>query len=283
MKFEAKYIANYFFIIGLFCLFLNDHFLKVTYGNWFTGKLSDVAGVFILPFFLSYFFPKYLKLNLLFTALFFTFWKLPISEGFIHLYNQISLIGITRIVDYTDLLVLAVLPFSYKLLYKIKNKQISIGVFQNAPQFVLVMITSVIFMATSPPKSHYFTESSGNLRFNTSIKVSEDEDTILEKLRNDSIVVKRDSLLIRELKHFSAKEYSEKKNENSYYIVKELQLGIEIIKDVQFSFYTSDKGKTKLYLNAMNVSERLMDSLGYEVLRKQYQDKIKQRFKLAID
>lgn len=28
---------------------VNDHVLKARYGNWFTGKLSDAAGVFVLP------------------------------------------------------------------------------------------------------------------------------------------------------------------------------------------------------------------------------------------
>ncbi|MFC7357160.1 hypothetical protein ACFQO1_05650 [Jejudonia soesokkakensis] len=283
MKFEAKYIFNHFFIIGLMLLFFNDHFLKETYGNWFTGKLSDVAGVFILPFFLSYFFPKYIKQNILFTVLFFVFWKLPISDGCIDLYNQFAPIGITRVVDYTDLFVIAVLPFSYIVLYWIKNKNSSIEIFQKIPQFTLIIIATVVFMATSPPKSHYFTESSGNLRFNTSLKISEDEQIILKKLKNESILVRKDSLLIKELHHFSAAEYSEKKHEYRYYIVDELTLDNEVIEDVQFSFYTSEKEKTKLYLNAMNVTENLMDSLGYSALQKRYQNKIKQRFKTAID
>lgn len=28
---------------------VNDHVLKMRYGNWFTGKLSDAAGVFVFP------------------------------------------------------------------------------------------------------------------------------------------------------------------------------------------------------------------------------------------
>ncbi|MGE0763789.1 MAG: hypothetical protein AB7N80_10970 [Bdellovibrionales bacterium] len=32
-------------------LILNDHFLKYRYGNWWTGKISDFAGLFFAPLF----------------------------------------------------------------------------------------------------------------------------------------------------------------------------------------------------------------------------------------
>lgn len=37
--------------IGL--LLLNDHYLKARYGNWWTGKLSDFAGMIFFPFLLQ--------------------------------------------------------------------------------------------------------------------------------------------------------------------------------------------------------------------------------------
>lgn len=36
-------------LIGVAVVVLNDHVLKDRYGNWFTGKLSDAAGVFVFP------------------------------------------------------------------------------------------------------------------------------------------------------------------------------------------------------------------------------------------
>ena len=32
---------------------VNDHYLKYEYANWWTGKLSDFAGVFFFPLFLT--------------------------------------------------------------------------------------------------------------------------------------------------------------------------------------------------------------------------------------
>ncbi len=37
------------FLLALAVLALNDHVLKWQFGTWWTGKLSDVAGVFLLP------------------------------------------------------------------------------------------------------------------------------------------------------------------------------------------------------------------------------------------
>ena len=36
-------------IVSIAILILNDHLLKPTYGNWLTGKLSDLAGLVFFP------------------------------------------------------------------------------------------------------------------------------------------------------------------------------------------------------------------------------------------
>ena len=36
-------------VVSLLMLVVNDHVLKVEYGNWLTGKLSDVAGLAFFP------------------------------------------------------------------------------------------------------------------------------------------------------------------------------------------------------------------------------------------
>ncbi len=45
---------NHAFIMGLVVLFLNDHIFKLEYSNWLTGKLSDLAGLLILPMIISF-------------------------------------------------------------------------------------------------------------------------------------------------------------------------------------------------------------------------------------
>ena len=40
----AASILSPWFLISVLLLLINDHLLKDLYGNWVTGKLSDVAG-----------------------------------------------------------------------------------------------------------------------------------------------------------------------------------------------------------------------------------------------
>lgn len=107
-------ITSPFFIIGVIVLFINDFYLKQFYGNFITGKLSDVAGLFVFPIFLTYFLPNHKKKIFIITALSFVFWKLPIADYFIDLFNHIFFFKISRTIDYTDYFALLILPFSYQ-------------------------------------------------------------------------------------------------------------------------------------------------------------------------
>jgi hypothetical protein len=42
-------IAHPLCVAAIVTLVVNDHYLKAAYGNWFTGKLSDVAGLMFFP------------------------------------------------------------------------------------------------------------------------------------------------------------------------------------------------------------------------------------------
>lgn len=121
------------FLVGLVVLVLNDHYFKSACPNWFTGKVSDFAGLFILPIFLTSLSDKSIRFNYLLTALIFTIWKSPLVEPLITMGNQIG-IPLHRTVDFTDLIALAVLPLSYSYLRTISlsgglNKKLAINSF----------------------------------------------------------------------------------------------------------------------------------------------------------
>lgn len=101
------------FLTGLFILLLNDLYLKGVYPNWFTGKLSDFAGLFIFPLFLSLFNSKRIWLNYLFSAVFFVFWKSDLSTDFLLFTNKLFHTEFSRVIDYSDWIALFILPFSY--------------------------------------------------------------------------------------------------------------------------------------------------------------------------
>jgi TRAP-type mannitol/chloroaromatic compound transport system permease small subunit len=48
MKNKLQLLLHPVFILSLACLLLNDFYWKYEYHNWFTGKLSDLTGLFVL-------------------------------------------------------------------------------------------------------------------------------------------------------------------------------------------------------------------------------------------
>ena len=131
------------FLVGLFILLLNDHFLKTNFPGYLTGKLSDFAGLFIFPIFLSVLFPKHIRLCYGLTAIGFIYWKLPWSATLLSLFNQHSFLTLHKIPDYDDLLALSILPLSYLYAKAPKNPLF--------PQFYSIpfSIAIVAFLATS--------------------------------------------------------------------------------------------------------------------------------------
>ncbi len=101
------------FLISLLTLLANDLLLKEVFHNWFTGKLSDFAGLFVFPLFWIGLFPNYRKTIIAITALGFVYWKTPYADSFIELWNTHLFFKVGRINDYTDFLALASLPLAY--------------------------------------------------------------------------------------------------------------------------------------------------------------------------
>src|SRR5688572_12522313 len=95
------------FIISLIVLLLNDFYWKHEYGNWLTGKLSDFAGLIVFPIFLGEVFKRISKIFIIiFTVLFFAWWKSPLSQPLINIFSSFD-VQLHRTIDYTDLLAMA--------------------------------------------------------------------------------------------------------------------------------------------------------------------------------
>jgi hypothetical protein len=112
-KIKFELLTSELFVLGIIVLVLNDFYLKYEFHNIITGKLSDFAGLFVFPFFVSIFLPKHLLKVYIGTALFFVFWKLEISNDFIAFISDFSNMAFYRTVDISDLVALSILPFSY--------------------------------------------------------------------------------------------------------------------------------------------------------------------------
>ena len=145
MKGSSK-LGNPLFIIAVLILVLNDWYLKYHYTGWFTGKLSDFAGLFAFPFFLSAFFAGRSKIIYGFTLLLFVAWKTPLAQPVIDYLNNIG-VPTWRTVDYTDYLALMILPlslycFNHSANYALKPVLLNI----------VIICSSLAFMATTRPK-----------------------------------------------------------------------------------------------------------------------------------
>ena len=100
-------------LISLALLLLNDFYLKATYGNWLTGKLSDFAGIFLVAVLGCILFPQRKGIVSVAVVAFFVYWKSSFSEPFIATLNAWGAPGFRRVVDYTDLVALSMVAFAW--------------------------------------------------------------------------------------------------------------------------------------------------------------------------
>lgn len=209
------------FLISVGLLLLNDFYLKYQFHNYLTGKLSDFVGLFAFPYFVSLLIKNKVKTIYILTGMSFVFWKSSSSQFAIDFINNIG-IGINRVVDYSDLIALLILPLSYH--YRTTNTS-GIKKINFLPKGLIIGICSFAFIATTLPiergeinlKSTYETEfeiqkdsvlrkmfkyykSDNDLKYQVVIKLPEKNSriivsTIISEIENKRTKVKLDSIL----------------------------------------------------------------------------------------
>lgn len=98
------------FMASLALLLINDFWLKQAFPGVISGKLSDFAGVAIVSMLAFTAWPTRRALLAALIAAAFSWWKSPLSQAFIGAANSYLPHPITRIVDFTDLIALMVMP-----------------------------------------------------------------------------------------------------------------------------------------------------------------------------
>lgn len=192
-KTGCSYLLHPLFICALFVLGANDFFWKYHYHNWLTGKLSDVAGLLVLPLFLTAFFPKQKTGILLFSALFFCWWKSSLSEPVLLHFRLLSL-PVHRVVDYTDLFALPVLLIAGNL------KPFPLSFHRPMVQGlkgVLALLTVFALCATTMPYRSLFTvhPDSSAVSFHETFTQKRKADAVLQTLVVKDIPYRLDSVL----------------------------------------------------------------------------------------
>lgn len=248
-------VLNWIFIPGLLVLFLNDHYLKWEFSNWFTGKLSDFVGLLIFPLFLQFLFPRLSRISIVLTGLLFILWKLPVSEPLIVLYNRVAIIPITRTVDYSDLIALAVLPLADYFSKRIDHYRIG----SLSPSFFTYLVAvpaAVVFMATAPPVRFYM-QPGGDIHIGKSYRLKISMEEALTKLKAEGFSIEPDTAQ----KAFGGAHY---------FLMKDVVLdgGKDTIEAIQFGFLGDGKS-TLLLIN--NVKLKKQEGIpDWRALRKYY-------------
>jgi hypothetical protein len=98
-----KTVRSPVFLASLALLLANDLYFKAQFGNWFTGKLSDFAGLLAFALFWSAVFPRRSRLVHFLIGTAFVLWKLPITDPVLTLWNSSSPLDFARVTDLTDL------------------------------------------------------------------------------------------------------------------------------------------------------------------------------------
>lgn len=271
-------LLNYIFLACLILLLLNDHLFKTAYSNWLTGKLSDAAGIILLPLLLAYLLPVIRYHAIWVSAVLFIFWKLPLSSGLIDVYNRVAPVQITRVVDYSDLLVLLLLPVPFYIMRNIGHLSV-IAIKRVHPVFVLIPVMAS-FMATSPPRYYRYVRTEGNLRcYGCTITLRYNQDEIVQKLQEDHIVF--DSI-----KPFTSISYNGdtvNQTDLKLYKINQLVIDGDTLRDLDFTMRTIKEGKTRVYFTGMNVDANMDDLKLINRLRKLYKKKVFSELRKAAE
>lgn len=180
MKSSLKSILNIPFLFCLGMLLFNDFYLKAEFHNWFTGKLSDFCGLAVFVMFWAAVFPSQKREIYFSTALVFVFWKSPFSQSFIDFFSH-NIYSIHRVVDFSDLIALVVLPILY--FWNIQQK------FRLHP-IPIALVTLFSFCATSYMQPHIEFDHVQYLLFNTDMSVD------INKSSGGITCINQDSLFI---------------------------------------------------------------------------------------
>jgi hypothetical protein len=271
---KSSFLIDFIFLSSLILLIVNDHYLKWTYANWFTGKLSDMAGLILLPILILKLIPHLKAINAICgTALFFIFWKLPVATSFINFYNQFGLIPITRIVDYSDLSCLIILWPVYILLALNDKTNFRIVKSNFIWSKLLLMPAIIALMATSPPLSFYHRYTKAPIYFHKCLSTDLNEVEILNSLQKQGYEVQKDPGMI-ENDSVNYIYINVEASKSPYYTIDEFIFNGDTLKNISFSIF-GKLDKSTIYINGLYEESRFNDQKEKRKFRKTKQRIIK--------
>ena len=213
---------------------------------------------------------------MVFSAALFVFWKSPYSDGFIEFYNSFNFFPITRTVDYSDLWVILILPLVYHFFETSFGTGLPLFKFKLIPWFV-ALICCFAFIATSLPPEYYFRYSEGDLQYyDMDLKVPMTPDKILSDLRAMGLVVSSDTSFVDNIRDRSYPlDSTIDSTGNPFYVIDQFILENDTVSNIRFAMTPLNAQKTKIYINDMDLDQKLNNPKILRKLSRHYKKAVK--------
>ena len=265
-------ILNPYFLSGLALLILNDLILKWHFTSPLTGKLSDFAGLFVLPIFLAYLFPKSKKSIAFIIGFLFILWKSPLSTPVIDFVNSLTFLSFRRIIDYSDLMALMVLPFSHFLLNKANFQNLAAIDFYRPLKIVTLTIAGFAFTATSMVRHEL---PKGTVYIGKSYTVKMSKDALLNKINDlgyDWTLHTRTRLD----QNYAPRQYYQ----IDQVLLKDKEVIVDTLKNIKFELRAIKENKTEIAVLNVELKEpgNIQDWRYLRSLRRFYKSEIEVEF-----
>lgn len=289
-------ILNPHFIAGLLVLLLNDFYLKAAFGNFVTGKLSDFAGLLIFPMFLAAVLPKMKKYAALITGIGFVIWKLPLFTPVVDLLNQLPLVSIHRVIDYSDYMALLILPVSHYLITAKFCRDVSVplrftrhDVFKRllyVSRLALLGVSFFAFCATSYTPKYIYQMPKGTVYVGESYHIKLPKDSVISAIErlgynceyHDEFVYCRTGL-ISDTTKIQQRGYYQTDNIIRYFqgVNKKDTIAQDTIANVKYDLLEIDPNKTRLTIINVTLPEdgQVQDWKQLKALSRQYREWLK--------
>lgn len=141
------------FLACLGALLLNDTWLKHAYPGVLAGKVSDFAGLAVVGLLAAAALPRHRTAGAIAIAAAFAWWKSPLSGPAIHWLSTCG-IALSRVVDYTDLVALSVLPLCGPAAERACARRVDTGAIRRAASVPVGLAAALAIMGTSMAMAH---------------------------------------------------------------------------------------------------------------------------------
>jgi hypothetical protein len=282
-----RYIWNLPFAAALVVLLLNDHYWKWEYGNVLTGKLSDVAGLILLPLLLAYCWPRQGRWMPLLSGLFFLWWKSAGSEAALAWYNTWAPIPLSRVIDYTDYWALLVLIPVYAYLRHLDSVPAtppSHNRYSSAATGILALLTVLAFSATSPPHYFYYLHDTAELSlYKARYKVRLSTAEVLQRWEATGYTFHPDSALIDSLRRTTYYRFENLSVADSiYYRFPAVVLSNDTVEGVQVCLLPYPAERTTVIITGLQQPDLLPAGQPREDLQKYLDKQLKKKLIIPL-